>query len=287
MTARAMAPFRWLGGKGNMVAKIRPLIPAGKVYVEPYFGAGSIFWNIDPFPCEVINDLNGDIVNLMRCLQDEDRAQKLHRRFEFTLYSVEEFCLALETLKTSDDPDARAWAFYVAQNQGFGGIATARGNWGRVFLSRRGMAGGASQWWSRFDFFPFWHQRLARAQIDNRPALEIIKYWDSRDTVFYLDPPYALDTRKGGGYRHEMLNEDHAALIAMLPDLKGQFVLSGYDSPIYEPLDEFCSKKTWQTACHAAGRGRNSGIQGAGSAMAKAPRTEIVWIKTHQTGGLI
>jgi len=33
----------------------------------------------------------------------------------------------------------------------------------------------------------------------------------------------------------------------------------------------------FDTACHAAGKGRNSGLQGAGAAKAKVPRTEAVW----------
>lgn len=37
---RVMAPIMWYGGKGNMVKKLMPLLPEGKVYVEPYCGAG-------------------------------------------------------------------------------------------------------------------------------------------------------------------------------------------------------------------------------------------------------
>jgi len=287
MTARVMAPYLYFGGKGNMVQKIIPHIPPGQTYCEPFFGAGSIFWNIQPFPVEVINDLDGDVINLMRCLQNEDRARKLHHRLMFTLYSVEEFVLAIETLKTSDDPDARAWAFYVAKNQGFSGGATSPGDWSRAFTSCRDMAGNVSKYWTRFDALESWHKRLARVQIDCKPALEMIRYWDAPQTVFYLDPPYIANTRKSGGYAHEMTDDDHHALVDALLTVAGQFVLSGYPSPIYDRLDAICERVDYQTACHAAGRTRKSGLQGEGSAMAKVPRTEVLWVKRNKSGRLI
>ena len=48
------APIQYYGGKGQLAAKLIPLIPAGgRPYCEPYCGAASLFWRREPAPVEV------------------------------------------------------------------------------------------------------------------------------------------------------------------------------------------------------------------------------------------
>lgn len=58
------------------------------------------------------------------------------------------------------------------------------------------MAGSANNWIMRQTMMDAWRWRLLRCQIDNKDALEVIRYWDNPEAVFYLDPPYHHDTRK-------------------------------------------------------------------------------------------
>jgi len=265
-----------------MAAKIIPHIPPGRIYVEPYCGAASIFWHLTPpRAVEVLNDLNGDVVNLFRVLQDESQFAAFAHRITWTLYSVDEFRKALEC--DSDDPIDRAWAFFVRQNQGFSGKGETEGDWGRAFTSSRGMAESASIWRGRIKLLATWHDRLSRVQLDNRNSLDVIRYWDSKDTVFYLDPPYISDTRAQGKrnvYAHECDDSHHAELVETLLHIKGQAVLSGYAHPIYEPLVDW-DRIDIPTACHAASKGRGTKLQGAGSALEHVARTETLWIKRH------
>lgn len=280
--AKLRAPVQWFGGKGNLRARILPLIPQTQVYVEPYGGAGSVLFGKEPTPVEVFNDLNSDLVGLFRVLQNPRRFRALKHRIEHTLYSREEFVTALNILADPEmKPVERAWAFFTAQNQGFGGKARSAGDWGRVFSARNriGMAETTHRWLKRLAHLPDWHQRLARVQIDNRCALEVIRYWDSPETSFYLDPPYVADTRTGcGGYAHEADDAHHCALVDALLGIKGAAVLSAYAHPIYRPLKEAGWERTdIRTASHAAGRTRGSGLQGPGAALAKVPRIETIW----------
>ena len=132
----------------------------------------------------------------------------------------------------------------------------------------------------------WWHQRLSRVQLDCRDALTVIQYWDSVNTVFYIDPPYLHDTRVVGSaakYHHECSDEHHRELVDLLLNIQGQVMLSGYPHISYDPLVEAgWQRMTKKTACHAAGRTRGSGLQGAGAALAKAPRTEALWIKRNE-----
>ncbi len=284
MNTRSTLPgvVNWYGGKGRVIQKLLPLIPKTPVYVEAYGGAASIMANLRQRKCEVYNDLDGRLINIFRVLQNPEQRERLLDRLRHTPYSFDEFCLALEQRK-SDDPVEAAWGFFVSQNQGFGGKAGTKGNWGRAFSTKSSsvrMAETCSRWLSRKASLDAIIARFERVQIDHRCALKCIRYWDSDDTTFYLDPPYAAETRADNNvYAHEAEDSHHEKLVKLILGAKGAVVLSGYDTPLYAPLDaEGWRRIEFQTACHAAGRTRNSGLQGEGNAMAKVGRAEVVWL---------
>ena len=280
---RLRAPFQYFGGKGNMLTKLLPLLPPHKVYVEPFCGAASLFFAKTPSPVEVLNDLNEDVVNVFRVLQDKETHEELRFRLMYTPYARSEFLRAIEMLKREDlTPVDRAWAFMVKQNMGFGGKGGAKGgNWGRVFISKQGCADVCNSWLMRLSMLDAWRWRLMTVQIDCRDALEVIRYWDSPDTLFYVDPPYVAETRKTlDAYAYEMTADQHKELVESLLGIKGKAVVSGYEHPLYSPFAQSGWKVyKFHTACYAAGRIRQNGLQGDGSALAKVPRTEVVWVK--------
>jgi DNA adenine methylase len=63
------------------------------------------------------------------------------------------------------------------------------------------MAATASKWRGRLSLLETWHDRLSRVQLDNRCALQSLKYWDGAETLHYVDPPYAAETRAKGSPR--------------------------------------------------------------------------------------
>jgi len=78
--------------------------------------------------------------------------------------------------------------------------------------------------------------RIKNVQIENLPALEIIRRYDTKDTLFYCDPPYVLSTRCGKDYEFEMTDEEHIELSETLHKVKGKVALSGYDCELYRDL---------------------------------------------------
>ena len=94
---RTMAPFRWPGGKGHLAKWVVSYLPRNaKVYVEPYAGAASVLWHLpEPYPIEVLNDLDERIVNLFRVLQDREKFEELLHRLVWTPYARSEFVRAL------------------------------------------------------------------------------------------------------------------------------------------------------------------------------------------------
>jgi DNA adenine methylase len=254
----------------------------GKPYCEPFMGAASLFFARPPAPVEVLNDTDDDLVNLFRCLQDKDTFDELAHMLRYTLYARAEFGEAIEILKNNaEDKIKRAWAFFVLLNQNFGGIRniTNTNSWGKAFISKRGCAATINAWLMRLTMLEDWHKRLLMAQIDNRDALEVIKYWDSNDTVFYLDPPYIHDTMKSKNvYNQELNNDYHKNLVQVILDCKGTVVLSGYDHEIYKPLIEAgwnCTQ--YNTACYSTCKTRNSKLQGKNPILQRVPRIECVY----------
>src|SRR6478672_667342 len=67
---RLRSPITWFGGKGLLARKIVPLFPPHHCYVEPFCGGASCLFAKSPSPVEVVNDVDGDIVNFFRVLRD-------------------------------------------------------------------------------------------------------------------------------------------------------------------------------------------------------------------------
>jgi len=251
------------------------------VYVEAYGGGASVLLNKPPSPVEVLNDIDSEVVNIFRVMQEEQKFNELKHRLEWTLYSRAEFVKALDIVQneTVTDPVLRAWAFFVAQNQGFSGINcrdSSEGNWSRSFTNNKATAFADKV--ARLELF---RKRLQRVYIDNIDAIACIQYWDSPDTLFYLDPPYIHDTRiDKKAYHHEADDNHHRQLVDTLLSIKGQVVLSGYAHEIYQPLLESgWHKVEIDTVCYVAGRARGSKIRGKGAAIQHAKRVEVLYLK--------
>ena len=92
---------------------------------------------------------------------------------------------------------------------------------------------------SAIDGLPEVHDRLKRVVICNESALKLIEREDRGDTFFYLDPPYLHETRATKDcYEHEMSFAEHEALLDVLQNLKGKFLLSGYPSELYHRYEK-------------------------------------------------
>jgi len=76
-----------------------------------------------------------------------------------------------------------------------------------------------------------------RVQIENRPANEIIRLYDDKDTLFYCDPPYVHDSRTDKkAYGYEMIDTEHRQLAYTLEALQGKVAISGYRCALMDEL---------------------------------------------------
>lgn len=275
------SPIRWLGGKGHFVKELLAHIPPHHTYVEVFGGGAALLFAKDPSPVEVYNDLDRGLVDLFRVLRDDELFARLGRLLAMTPYSRAEYNHCRDALVTGDDCDdvvERARRFYVVARQSFGGRFGA--GWGfSIATSNRGMSSEASMFEGAKRLLPHIHSRLMRVQIECQDWRAILSTYDTPKTLFYLDPPYVGETRRDGGYAHELSDDDHRDLVCAVQELSGMVVLSGYDHAIYEPLARLreWTRYDFGTVCHVA-KVRNNGILGEGAALKKQPRTESVWL---------
>lgn len=235
-------PVRYFGSKWQLADWIIEQMPPHTSYVEPYCGGASVFFRKAPSALEVLNDLNGDVVNFFEVLRG--RTDELVNQVDLTPFSRMEYERSFEPC---DEPLERARRFYVRSWQAFGsgGILKPTG-WRHQLNTARGT--GVAQEWSRLSGLFKGAYRLKDAQIECRDALEIIQRYDTPETLFYVDPPYVLSARerKYDRYVHELTDGAHRQLAAALHQVQGMVMLSGYRSELYDELygDWHCSTKT-------------------------------------------
>lgn len=211
------APFAWVGGKSKLAAKIASLMPPHAKYIEVFGGALSVFYQKAPSKIEVVNDINGDLINLHRIIQI--RPQSLSFYLNSMLKSREIFYGIKDgKLRPRNEIEAAAFYYYLI-NMSFGAkganyAMSKRRNFGNIYRD-----------------FTVYSKRLKRASIENMSYEKLIKEYDDKDALFYLDPPYVgtesyYKTPKGFSMN------DHQNLAAILRNIKGKFILSYNDCEI-------------------------------------------------------
>src|SRR5579863_9269327 len=194
LRGKKVIAFGWYGGKFSHLEWLLPLLPACHHYCEPFAGSAAVLLNRDPSPVETYNDLDGEVVNFFRTLRDDK--ERLVEAIGLTPFSREEFALACE-LDPALPPVERARRFYVRARQVRTGLAqtASLGRWANCKnTTRAGMSGVVSRWLGSIETLPEVAIRLLRVQIENRPATEVIRLYDSTETLFYCDPPYPHET---------------------------------------------------------------------------------------------
>lgn len=236
--SKRLIAFGWYGGKFSHLDFLAPLIPDDAThFCDVYGGSAAVLMNVGPFPVETYNDVDSELVNFFQTLRNQ--GPKLIKAIGLTPFSREELAKACEPAAGLTKLE-RARRFYVRARQTRTGLAqtSSEGRWAHcVLTSRAGMAGAVSRWLGSVEGLAEIAQRLQRVQIENAPAVEVIKRYDTDDTVFYLDPPYVHSVRgDASAYGFEMTDEEHAELSGVLHTVRGRAVLSGYRTDLYDDL---------------------------------------------------
>ncbi len=251
------AALRYPGSKWSWATIITSHFGAHYHYVEPYFGSGAVFFTKDVSPHELINDTNHLVVNFFRVLRDS--TEELQFALEATPWSREEYTHS-HVLTGNELEDARR--FVVRIWQAHASDLAKKTGWKNRGSKQR--ARGMSQRWLRVPAeLAELAERLKDAEIESRPAVDVMKRFATRDTLIYADPPYLPETRTQTMYAQEMTREDHVEMLHVLAAHPGPVVLSGYDNALYDQ-----QLPDWRKAMVKPPK-----VEGGAS------RTEVLWIK--------
>lgn len=260
--------IRYHGGKFRLAPWVLRHFPPHRIYCEPFGGAAGVLMQKPRAYSEIYNDLDGEMANLFRVMQNPALREQLVQQIVFTPYARCEFEKAWEPVK---DPVEQARRLVIRAQMGFGSAGATKGTTGFRIDTKREYETAQHVWAMYPSNLAAVGLRLTGVLIENRPGVDVIAGHDTPDTLFYVDPPYVHETRvritgKGSarGYRHEMDIDDHAQLLEVLKNVRGMVVLSGYPHPIYDE-----ALAGWDRSTTKA---RISGGRGT------AIRDEVIWI---------
>jgi DNA adenine methylase len=229
-------PITYYGGKQRLAPVIIEMIPKHKIYCEPFFGGGAVFFAKPKSGIEVINDHDKKLIGFYQCVQN--RFDELQELVKQTLHSEAMYHYAKDVWNERVEVSEieKAWAVWLITNGSFAG--SMHGGWKWCNGSSGGHTGTFVKG-KRTDFSEKLHIRLDNVQISCRDALKVIQDRDTPDTFFYLDPPYP-NCYQGhyGGYSIDDLMD----LLRILETIKGKFILSNYYN---EVLYKFAARNGW------------------------------------------
>jgi DNA adenine methylase len=255
------------GAKWRVAEWLVAHFPAHDSYLEPFFGSGAAFFTKEPAATEIVNDLDGNIVNLFSVLRSHPL--ELATLCSLTPWAQDEYVSCVGALRapfdaataTLEERLERARVLLTVSWQMFGRKnPTSRNGWRHRYLAGQSTLGA----WNKLpDRILVTAERLQHTQIANTDALKLIRHCHDSSVLVYADPPYLGETRSHGRmYEHEMKGAaQHLDLLDALESHPGPVVLSGYDSSLY--------------AAHLAHWSR---FETAARAQSNQSRTEVIWL---------
>lgn len=209
----------WIGGKRRLAKRIIPLFPEHTCYVEPFAGGAAMFFLKQPAEAEVLNDINGELVNLYRVVKNH--LEEFVRHFRWALVSRQEFlwhqAARVETLTDIQ----RAARFFYLQKMAFGGRVD-----GQTFGTSTTCRPKLNLLRIEEDLSQA-HLRLTQSTIEHLPWAECIKRYDRPHTLFYCDPPY-WGTE---GYGVNFGLDQYTIMAELARTIQGRMVISVNDIP--------------------------------------------------------
>ena len=204
----------WIGGKRLLRKEICSRFPNNKFdrYVEVFGGAAWVlFYKEKHAELEVYNDLNGNLVNLFKCVKYHPNAVK--EELEYYLNSREIFNDCKNLFKNNSLTDIqRAAMFYYMIKASY---AFKLGS----FCSKPRQMNEAVNL-SKIQ------ERLKTVNLENKSYEAIIKQYDRPTALFYCDPPY-YGAEKFYDTGEAVFDEScHRNLRDILLNIKGRCIVS-------------------------------------------------------------
>ena len=199
--------------------RIIALFPEHTTYVEAFAGGAQVLFAKEPSKVEVLNDLDGEIVNFFRVVREH--YEELSRYFRFMLVGRKWYDLLRVTdPQTLTDVQRAARYLYLLKASFASRVSHPNYHWHVVQPPGLNL--------DRLpELLENTHKRLERVQLECLPYEKILAHFDRKRTLFFLDPPYFGKKL----YRYNFTDDDFVKLEERLRGIQGKFVLSLNDVP--------------------------------------------------------
>ena len=259
-------PFGYFGSKNKIAFQICENLPPHNCWVEVFCGSASLTLAKRPAKIEIINDVNGDIVNFFKQLRDNK--DQLCEKVALTPYSSQELANARKEEEISELEKARRFLVksMMAVNGTFGkdkgGFSITNS------YTRNGKEARVSRWYNLPERLNIVAERLKNARIENREALLLLEKFKNRPaTLAYLDPPYL--GKRTSGYDDDANDiKFHKDLLKLANEVKCMVFISGYENELYH---QFLNQENGWKEMKIETSTR--GVNGSDNS-----RTEVVWM---------
>lgn len=243
----------------EIIDKLSPIGLEDMIYCEPYFGGGAYYFYKKPSRVEAINDTNEILITFFEVTQNMHEFTQLKQMIDNTLHAEHYFNRA-RLIYNNVVPSGRiekAWAFWILTNFSFSGSPSGGWKWSN---GTNGSSVGVYFQNKKSSYNTSLPERLKYTEISQREALKVIKQRDTKETFFYIDPPYeGADQKHYSGFNTEKFIE----LLEVLSSLKARFILSNYNSRV---LNKYIKANGWtkievemcQKVAHLGSRETNS-----------------------------
>ncbi|NWK79552.1 DNA adenine methylase [Aquitalea sp. LB_tupeE] len=217
MTPSPIIP--WLGGKRRLADRLLPLFPPHECYVELFCGGAALYFLRQvPARTEVLNDVNGELVNLYRVVQHH--LEEFVRQFKWAISSREVFRWQQLTRPETLTDIQRAARFYYLQQHAFGGKVQGQ-TYGTATTAPMINLCRIEENLSAA------HLRLAGANVENLSWQDCLARYDRAHTFFYADPPYWQTE----GYGVPFDFDQYRQLASAMRSCQGRVMVSINDHP--------------------------------------------------------
>ena len=263
-------PFGYYGAKQRLARRIIESLPPHNAWVEAFCGSAALTLAKPVVPIEIINDLDGEVVNLFGQLRDN--AAELCRVIALTPYARSEF-EAAKARSANLSPLERARRFLVSSMMTVNGIvgSTHAGFSFSQSYARGGKEARVCRWYNLPARLEQAAERLRQVRIENRDARELLAMFEDRPaTLVYLDPPY--HAKRAHKYSVGVSDQGfHEDLLRICSRAKCMILISGYESPLYNRF--LCPAEGWHKTTIKTHTRDTQGNDYS--------RTEVLWSNRH------
>jgi len=229
-------------------------LPPHRYYVEPFAGSAAIFFYKKPSEYEVLNDLDPTVISVFKNIQ------KIDPKVAIPKVDTPAEAQAFHDRKKVSKPIDILVQTLIRACGGWMGKAVVPGGKLLRFPSIT----------NRLKHLPEYKARLSGVHITNQDYEEVVSHNDSKDTVFFFDPPYENST--GLGYAKGSDTFDFARFAKVASGIKGKWLITINDSPLIRDLFKGFHITPVLIVGHHNKTGRNS----TGKTIGSADRPELL-----------